>query len=462
MAAPTQLQAPGCPDSLEDFLKQVDENREAWYNYVCEAANQNAYLSNENASLREQVIDLQEKGTAIRAELSEAQGVIRFQQKEKDTLATRAIRAEIELDQALQKATQAVNTSATPPTSISTPAEITQDTLPRATAFIAPEPSETSRLSEKLPDTDKFSGDGKDLNRFTTQIYQKLTINRDRFRTPEERMAYVTSRLTGLAYAQVAPRIRFGKHQFSDFEDILNLMEEAFGDPDRVQNAQNALYRLRQKNQDFSTFHAEFERLALEGEMIEASLGTLLMQNISFELHEMLLHTPTPSKEYRPLVRHLQELDNRHRQHQFRKRQPAPRSYAITATSPVTKSYSSPRAPSPTPPYSQVTTRVTTEPMDLSNTRRRPDKETGNCFRCHQSGHRIRDCPQPDTRPQSVQRRDSDARRYRMSVMNARSPSPPQSPSNRFSVLQPTPVRTPTPAFTSHQMTESENGVRLR
>jgi hypothetical protein len=54
--------------------------------------------------------------------------------------------------------------------------------------------------------------------------------------------------------------------------------------------------------------------------MIEASLGTLLMQNIFFELHEMLLYTPTLSKEYRPLVRHLQELDNCYRQHQFRKR----------------------------------------------------------------------------------------------------------------------------------------------
>ena len=85
----------------------------------------------------------------------------------------------------------------------------------------------------------------------------------------------------------------------------MNLIEEAFRDPNRVQNAQNALYRLRQKNQDFSTFHTEFERLALKGEMIEASLGTLLMQNISFELHEMLLHTPALSKEYRPLIRHL-------------------------------------------------------------------------------------------------------------------------------------------------------------
>jgi hypothetical protein len=73
--------------------------------------------------------------------------------------------------------------------------------------------------------------------------------------------------------------------------------------------------------------------------------------------------------------------------------------------------------------------------MDLSNTRRRPDKETGNCFRCYQPGHRIRDCPQPDTRPQNIQRRDSDTRKYRMSVIGTRTPSPPQSPGNRFAVL---------------------------
>jgi hypothetical protein len=47
--------------------------------------------------------------------------------------------------------------------------------------------------------------------------------------------------------------------------------------------------------------------------MLETSRGPLLMQNISYELYEMLLYTPTPSKEYRPLIRHLQELDNRRR-----------------------------------------------------------------------------------------------------------------------------------------------------
>ena len=126
-------------------------------------------------------------------------------------------------------------------------------------------------------------------------------------------MTYVTSRLSRTAYAQIAPHITLGNHDFTDFEEILRLLETAFGDPDRVQNAQNELFRLYQAHTDFSNFHAEFERLSLEGELPEIARAPLLMQNISRELHEMLLHTPSPSKEYRPLVRHLQELDNRRR-----------------------------------------------------------------------------------------------------------------------------------------------------
>jgi len=42
--------------------------------------------------------------------------------------------------------------------------------------------------------------------------------------------------------------------------------------------------------------------------------------------------------------------------------------------------------------------------MDLSIQRyaSRPDKETGNCYQCYRPGHRIRDCPLPDTRPLDI------------------------------------------------------------
>jgi hypothetical protein len=66
------------------------------------------------------------------------------------------------------------------------------------------------------------------------------------------------------------------------------------------------------------------------------------------------------------------------------------------------KTYSIPRTILPTLLYSIVATRVTTEPIDLSNTRRRPDKETRNCFRYYKSRYRIREYPQLDTRPQNI------------------------------------------------------------
>ena len=76
---------------------------------------------------------------------------------------------------------------------------------------------------------------------------------------------------------------------------MLEYLEQAFGDPDRAQNAQNKLFQLRQKNLDFSTYFSEFQRLALEGDMPESALTPLLFQGISRELQDMLLHNLAPS-----------------------------------------------------------------------------------------------------------------------------------------------------------------------
>lgn len=72
------------------------------------------------------------------------------------------------------------------------------------------------------------------------------------------------------------PKTAYSIPQFIDYEDMLLYLEKAFGDPDRVQNAQNRLFSLKQKNQDFSVYFSEFQRLALEGEMSEGALTPLL------------------------------------------------------------------------------------------------------------------------------------------------------------------------------------------
>ena len=86
---------------------------------------------------------------------------------------------------------------------------------------------------------------------------------------------------------------------------MLEYLKKAFGDPNRIRNAQNDLFRLRQKKTDFSAFFAEFERLTLEGEMPDSALTPLLNQTISRELQEMLLHNPSSSDEFRTFTRYL-------------------------------------------------------------------------------------------------------------------------------------------------------------
>jgi len=351
-----------------------------------------------------------------------------------------------EKDQALLAAIPTVITSETTPEP-GQKTEILVDLTKGTTPVITTTPPASSRLSERLPDPEKFNGDRKDLRRFTQQIYSKLTMNKDRFEKANDRMAYVASRLSGTAYALILPKVKYGLYQFVDYPQMLEYLENAFGDPDRVQNAQNDLFRLRQKNTDFSSFFAEFERLALEGEIVDTTLTPLLKQAISRELQEMLLHNPSPSNDFRQFAHHLQELENRRRQF-YQNTYIPPRSKVTTSTSP---------APRQTTYASVTREQPAGEPMDLSVQRHaspRPDKETRNYYRYHRPSHRIRDCPFPDTRPLEIQKRDEANRQKKLNEMqygqrtlSPRVPSPrlPQSPK----LYTPTALRTPTPGFIS-------------
>jgi hypothetical protein len=46
-----------------------------------------------------------------------------------------------------------------------------------------------------------------------------------------------------------------------NFEAFVTSLEEAYGDPNRINTAERALAKLRQGNRDFVTYYAEFQRL---------------------------------------------------------------------------------------------------------------------------------------------------------------------------------------------------------
>jgi hypothetical protein len=254
-----------------------------------------------------------------------------------------------------------------------------------------------------------------------------MIINQDRFSTPQARMAYVTNRLTGIPYAQILPYIRDGVCQFEDYSQVLQILERAYGDPNRVQNTRSELFRFKQTNKEFASFFAEFQRLGLEAEMNDESLSTLLEQAISTELRGMLLHNPPPTRRYLDFAMHLQELENRRRYYQ--QVTPTRNHSTVAAQIPNPRDDTSTRNPiRREAPYERVTT-----PMDTSNVRLKTDKERGACYLCHQTGHLARNCSLPNPRYQ--RRNSNDSQKYRVQNIRPRSPSPPQSPINRYTTL---------------------------
>lgn len=303
-------QPPSDPEEPEGFSLRVQEAPSEWLLYL---RNSNGYIS----ALEGDIVSKDTELIALRTAVAEAKAVIRYQkeqlQEERD-LSRRLEAEKIHLTNVVAPTVQ------TPPTELSPrpepAAEAPIDHAPRTPAPPPAPRSEPISLSEKIPDPKEFDGTRSDLRRFVQQVHSKMVSNADRFPSAVSRLNYVASRLSGKAYDLILPRIQYGIPQFLDYTNMLSYLEEAFGDPDRKQNAENKLYNLKQRHLDFSVFFAEFERLALESEVPEAALPPLLSQGVSREIQDMLLHNPAPTREYRAFARHLQTLDNRFRQHQ--------------------------------------------------------------------------------------------------------------------------------------------------
>jgi hypothetical protein len=116
------------------------------------------------------------------------------------------------------------------------PAEQSADSVSKPTALAFSIYFGFSHLNEKIFDLKKFNGFRNNLRRFTQQIYGKITANADRFPTAIARLIYVTGRLTGKPYELILPKTRFGVPEFLNYPKMLAYLENAFGNPDRVQN----------------------------------------------------------------------------------------------------------------------------------------------------------------------------------------------------------------------------------
>ncbi|KAG9590725.1 hypothetical protein KCU77_g7838, partial [Aureobasidium melanogenum] len=430
---------PILPDNAEIFVQHVTEHPELWYKFANDIyqfadaqESENIALHQENASLTHELEQTRQELTQTCREKEALQAIHSYQSTELEkvrekleaTLANE-IRAITRMENALANEAQARRSEAeamkialptvnTPATSDPTPADVKDKTVlhDRTPTLTSPAPESSISRSEKIPDPDKFQGDRSQFDVFASKIREKMSVNYDRFPTAQSRLAYLSSRLEGRAYLHIQPYIRNGVHTLSDYEEGLQVLERAFGDQNRARNAQNALLALRQKNQEFGQFFAEFHRLALESGMHEDALPMILEAALSKELRQQLTMVPgdIPNGDYHAYAKYLQELENRRRyfsivepatlrQPALAHRQPAPRPTPV-ATVPVrlaaVATNSGPSAG---------------EPITIDNVKGRRITEPGVrefcfknelCFYCKTPGHTSMNCPNKNRRAREL------------------------------------------------------------
>jgi hypothetical protein len=124
-----------------------------------------------------------------------------------------------------------------------------------------------------------------------SKFMEKMTANANQFSNATTILTYIAGCLTSRTYMLILPKTAYEILQFNDYPKLLDYLWKAFGNSDRIQSAQNKIFFLRQKAQEFRIYFSKFQHLTLEGEMPESVLKLLLFQGISYKLQDMLLYS---------------------------------------------------------------------------------------------------------------------------------------------------------------------------
>ncbi|QSZ33191.1 hypothetical protein DSL72_002777 [Monilinia vaccinii-corymbosi] len=232
----TRLSAPSQPDSAETFAAAVANDTLAWYSFLTSLTN---YLQ-----------ETEKQADAFSTDL----------QLEK-SISTRKVKRCYNLVSRLLQESHDSSTPAPAPAINSSPTD-SATFIKSAKTVSFSTISTKPQLSKKLPDPAPFDNTKSDLNRFITQIQNKILANSDRFTTAYSRLSYITERFIETAATQI--RLYNQNRLFitlKDYQDLLGILERVYRNINKKAEAWKQLITLQQKNLSFNTFYAEFQWL---------------------------------------------------------------------------------------------------------------------------------------------------------------------------------------------------------
>jgi len=298
-------------------------------------------------------------------------------------------------------------------------------TLTPSSSFTLPLSGNPPLRSEKHPDPSVYTGQAADLERFISQLNNKLEANADRYPTERERVIYAYSRLEGKAAQDLQGYFRPGSNGILTVNSFVEHLERRYGDPFKSVTARAAWLDLRQRNMSFTDFLTQFENLAnIAGISDPQRMKEQLEHAMSREMKRHLIYQVPYPETFHALaarcsqIESLEKLVNRTSSATATATTPRHQPAVPTATRTETAMTRRPLHPttqliSPTSPATganatPVVERTTTHGgnlMDLSRNRgplsqeeKQRRRDNNLCLYCGGIGHIARECPNRTTR----------------------------------------------------------------
>jgi hypothetical protein len=158
-------------------------------------------------------------------------------------------------------------------------------------------------------DPKTFTGEDRHkLRSFIALLRLRLIDRPGEFPDKQSKLRYAFSRLEGAALEQLIHLVDNDHVDLDNFDGFVTSLEEAYGDPDHANTVERALSKLRQGNQDFMSYYAEFQRLVADLQWNNAAKRAALHRGLSEELKDILSTQDLP-EDWSRYVAHIKKRD---------------------------------------------------------------------------------------------------------------------------------------------------------